>query len=160
MDYGVGLSRRFRALKLWFVLRYFGTRGIWDRIRQHVEMARELGGWIDGAPGWERMAPVHFSTAVFRYAPPGVAGEEQDRLNREIMDRMNDTGGGRGSSSRRRRGGRAGLGSTCPEGGKDLPLQPFQDVGRCGARQYSGPAPGSLSVRCTRHSFFRFRFLS
>jgi len=92
MDYGVALGRRFRALKLWFVLRYFGAKGIRDRIEQHVEMARELADWIDEAPGWERIAPVPFSTVVFRYAPPGVAGEKQDRLNREIMDRVNDTG--------------------------------------------------------------------
>jgi aromatic-L-amino-acid/L-tryptophan decarboxylase len=92
MDYGVSLGRRFRALKLWFVLRYFGARGIRERIRWHVEMARELGEWIDGAPGWERVAPVPFSTVVFRFAPQEVAGAEQDRLNREIMDRVNDTG--------------------------------------------------------------------
>jgi aromatic-L-amino-acid/L-tryptophan decarboxylase len=92
MDYGVALGRRFRALKLWFVLRYFGARGIRDRIRQHVEMARELASWIDATPGWMRVAPVPFSTVVFRYLPAGASQEEQDRLNREIMDRVNDTG--------------------------------------------------------------------
>ena len=92
MDYGVALGRRFRSLKLWFVLRYFGARGIRDRIRQHVEMARELAAWIDAAPDWERVAPVPFSTVVFRYAPSSMDGPDQDRVNRAIMDGVNETG--------------------------------------------------------------------
>lgn len=92
MDYGVALGRRFRSLKLWFVLRYFGARGIRERIRQHVEMARELASWIDAAPGWERVAPVPFSTVVFRFAPEETPPGEMDRINREIMDRVNETG--------------------------------------------------------------------
>jgi aromatic-L-amino-acid decarboxylase len=92
MDYGVSLGRRFRSLKLWFVMRYFGAEGIRGRIRQHVEMARQLAAWIDAAPVWERVAPVPFSTVVFRFAPAEVTGEDQDRLNREIMDRVNGTG--------------------------------------------------------------------
>lgn len=92
MDYGVALGRRFRALKLWFVLRYFGVRGIRDRIRLHVEMARELAARVDEEEGWERVAPVPFSTVVFRYAPRGSGGDEQDEWNRAIMDRANQTG--------------------------------------------------------------------
>lgn len=92
MDYGVALGRRFRSLKLWFVLRYFGAEGIRERIRAHIEMARELAAWVDGEPDWERVAPVPFSTVVFRYCPEGTSGEEADRLNRNIMDRVNDTG--------------------------------------------------------------------
>jgi aromatic-L-amino-acid decarboxylase len=92
MDYGVSLGRRFRSLKLWFVLRYFGSEGIRERIRQHVEMAREVAAWIDAEPGWERVAPVPFSTVVFRFSPEGVALEKQDELNRGIMDRVNSTG--------------------------------------------------------------------
>jgi aromatic-L-amino-acid decarboxylase len=92
MDYGVALGRRFRSLKLWFVLRYFGRDGIRARIRHHVEMAREFGSWVDAAPGWERMAPVPFSTVVFRWVPPESTPEEQDQLNRSIMDRVNGTG--------------------------------------------------------------------
>lgn len=92
MDYGVSLGRRFRSLKLWFVLRYFGAEGIRKRIRQHVEMAKELAVWVDEAPGWERVAPVPFSTVVFRYAPAGRTGEEADEMNAAIMDRVNATG--------------------------------------------------------------------
>lgn len=92
MDYGVSLGRRFRSLKLWFVLRYFGAEGIRARIRQHVEMSRELASWVDAASGWVRVAPVPFSTVVMRYAPEGATGEEQDQMNRAIMDRVNDSG--------------------------------------------------------------------
>jgi len=92
MDYGVALGRRFRALKLWFVLRAFGRDGIAARIRAHVALARELAGWIDEAEGWERVAPVPLALVVFRYAPPGVDGEEADRLNEAILDRVNASG--------------------------------------------------------------------
>ena len=92
MDYGVSLGRRFRSLKLWFVLRYFGVEGIRDRIRQHVEMAREVAAWVDAAPDWERLAPVPFSTVVLRFAPQGCSGEEQDRINKAIMDHVNESG--------------------------------------------------------------------
>jgi aromatic-L-amino-acid/L-tryptophan decarboxylase len=92
MDYGVALGRRFRALKLWFVLRYFGREGIAARIREHVRLARELAGWVDGSAEWERVAPHPFGTVVFRYAPPGVTEAEADRLNEEIMERVNRSG--------------------------------------------------------------------
>ena len=74
------------------VLRYFGRAGIQERIRAHVELARELASWVDAAPGWERVAPVPFSTVVYRWAPEGSAPEEKDRLNRRIMDAVNETG--------------------------------------------------------------------
>jgi aromatic-L-amino-acid/L-tryptophan decarboxylase len=62
MDYGVALGRRFRALKLWFVLRAFGAEGIRERIREHVRLARELApGWRRRS-GWELVAPGPFST--------------------------------------------------------------------------------------------------
>ena len=92
MDYGVSLGRRFRSLKLWFVMRYFGAEGIRDRIRQHVEMAREVAAWVDADPDWERVAPVPFSTVVLRFAPEGRSEEDQDRMNRAIMDRVNESG--------------------------------------------------------------------
>jgi aromatic-L-amino-acid decarboxylase len=92
MDYGVPLGRRFRSLKLWFVMRYFGAKGIRDRIRQHVEMARTLASWVDADAQWARVAPVPFSTVVFRFAPENTAVEDQDRWNAAIMDRVNATG--------------------------------------------------------------------
>jgi len=92
MDYGVALGRRFRSLKLWFVLRYFGAEGVRSRIRQHVEMAREFAAWVDREPDWERVAPVPFSTVVFRFAPDGLSTEASDEANQAIMDRVNATG--------------------------------------------------------------------
>jgi len=90
MDYGVSLGRRFRALKLWFVLRYFGARGMEQRIRYHVHLARKLAGWVDAEPGWERLAPTPFSTVAMRFAPEG-AGDPY-ALNRGILDRVNASG--------------------------------------------------------------------
>mgnify|MGYP001817152809 CR=1 FL=1 len=92
MDYGVSLGRRFRSLKLWFVIRYFGAEGIRDRIRQHVEMAREVAAWVDADPDWYRVAPVPFSVVVLRFAPEGSSGEDQDRMNRAILNRVNESG--------------------------------------------------------------------
>lgn len=92
MDYGVALGRRLRALKLWFVMRAFGREGIVARIRAHIELARLLAGWVDEAEGWERVAPVPLALVVFRYAPPGVDGEEADRINEAIIDRVNASG--------------------------------------------------------------------
>jgi aromatic-L-amino-acid decarboxylase len=92
MDYGVALGRRFRALKLWFVLRYFGAEGIRSRLREHVRLARGLAERVRAEPGWELAAPVSFALVVARYAPPGVQPEAQDRLNHAIVERVNRTG--------------------------------------------------------------------
>lgn len=92
MDYGIALGRRFRALKLWFVLRYFGHEGIAARIREHVRLAELVAGWVDGSEGWQTTAPHPFSTVVFRWTPEGVPAEESDRLNEELIERVNRSG--------------------------------------------------------------------
>lgn len=92
MDYGVSLGRRFRALKLWFVLRYFGAEGLRERIRTHCRLAREMAGRVEDEPGWELVAPVPFSTVCFRYAPAGVDPDGQDALNHRILERVNASG--------------------------------------------------------------------
>lgn len=92
MDYGLALGRRFRSLKLWFVLRYFGAEGVRQRIRSHVRIARDFADRVDAEPEWERMAPVPFSTIVFRLAPPELAGDTQDALNLAIMEEVNASG--------------------------------------------------------------------
>ena len=92
MDYGVSLGRRFRSLKLWFVLRYFGREGLEDRIREHVDLAKALAGWIEDTPGWTVVAPVDLGLVAFRFAPDEVVGEEADRLNHRIMERVNASG--------------------------------------------------------------------
>lgn len=93
MDYGVSLGRRFRALKLWFVLRHFGTTGLADRIREHIRLARLFAGWVDDAGRWERLAPAPFSTVVFRLKPPEIADEARlDELNVQVLQGLNDSG--------------------------------------------------------------------
>jgi aromatic-L-amino-acid decarboxylase len=93
MDYGVALGRRFRALKLWFVLRYFGARGLADRLREHLRLARLFAGWVDDAPDFERLAPTTMSVVVFRHHPPGVDDEKElDALNARLLERLNATG--------------------------------------------------------------------
>jgi aromatic-L-amino-acid/L-tryptophan decarboxylase len=92
MDYGVQLGRRFRALKLWFVLRAFGREGIVDRIREHIRLAHEFESWVSGTAGWEVVAPVPFSTVCFRYAPAGPDEAAVNELNLRVLDRVNASG--------------------------------------------------------------------
>ena len=92
MDYGVQLGRRFRALKLWMVLRAFGSEGLAERLRAHCALARELASWVDATPGWELCAPVPFSVVCFRHHRGGASPEEQDALNQRLMDDVNASG--------------------------------------------------------------------
>ncbi len=92
MDYGVALGRRFRALKLWFVMRAFGRTGLEANIRAHIELARRFAAWVDAEHGWERVAPVPMALVVFRYVPEGATDGETDRINQAIVDRVNATG--------------------------------------------------------------------
>jgi len=98
MDYGIQLGRRFRALKLWMVLRYFGHEGLAARIREHCRLARLFAKWVGDSPDWEVLAPVPFSLVCFR-ACPGIDGEKEtersarlDALNEKIMNDINATG--------------------------------------------------------------------
>jgi aromatic-L-amino-acid/L-tryptophan decarboxylase len=92
MDYGPALGRRFRALKLWMTLRYFGHEGLASRIREHLRLAGLLLSWLEEEPGWEVMAPAPFSTACFRYAPGDLASAEANALNEAILERVNRSG--------------------------------------------------------------------
>jgi aromatic-L-amino-acid decarboxylase len=89
MDYGVALGRRFRALKLWFVIRHFGVEGLRSMVREHTVIARRLSEWIDRDPELERMAEVNFSTVVFRHRPPGLSDESLDEHNARILAAVN-----------------------------------------------------------------------
>ena len=71
MDTGVQLGRRFRSLKLWMILRYFGAEGVRDRLREHIELAQQFAGWVDAHPDFERLAPAPFSVVCFRAKPAG-----------------------------------------------------------------------------------------
>jgi aromatic-L-amino-acid decarboxylase len=92
MDYGVQLGRRFRALKLWMVLRTFGTEGVAERIRHHCALAREFAGWVEGEPGWELAAPVSLSLVCFRHAPAGASEDERNAANERILAAVNASG--------------------------------------------------------------------
>ncbi|UCF37840.1 MAG: amino acid decarboxylase [Acidobacteriota bacterium] len=94
MDYGIQLGRRFRALKLWMILRYFGQKGIEARIRRQIGWAQELAEWLDSDPEFERMAPTPFSTLCFRAKPKALAADEKalEQLNGELLERVNDSG--------------------------------------------------------------------
>ena len=90
MDYGIQLGRRFRSLKLWFVLRYFGREGLTARIREHCRLARLFASWVEESPDFELLAPVPFGLVCFRAAPSGV--EDLDGLNARIMNDINASG--------------------------------------------------------------------
>ncbi|MBV8490268.1 MAG: aminotransferase class I/II-fold pyridoxal phosphate-dependent enzyme [Candidatus Eremiobacteraeota bacterium] len=93
MDYGLQLGRRFRALKLWFVLRHLGVEGIREKLRGHIDLAAEFARWVEAAPAWEVLAPHPLSVVCFRYAPTGAVDEESvDALNERLLHAANDTG--------------------------------------------------------------------
>jgi len=93
MDWGVQMGRRFRALKLWFVLRHYGAQEIREMIAAHLALAADFAGWIDDAPDWERLAPVPLNTVCFRYKPAGVTDEQElAALNQAILARVNQAG--------------------------------------------------------------------
>ena len=98
-EYTPQLGRRFRALKLWIQLRWFGLEGLRARIDRHLALAAELASTIDTDPDWELLAPVPFSTVCFRWRPASLADREDsevadflDAANAEIMDVVNRTG--------------------------------------------------------------------
>ena len=91
MDYGFQLGHRFRALKLWMVIRAFGARGIADRIRHHCALAAEFAAWVRKEPGWTVEAPHPFSVVCFRHDTPGSL-EESNAHNARILDLVNASG--------------------------------------------------------------------
>lgn len=92
MDYGVALGRRFRALKLWFIIRYFGTERIAEVLRHHIALARKFEQWVKDDADFELLAPRNFSVVVFRYRPSGKTEEDVDALNERILDAVNASG--------------------------------------------------------------------
>lgn len=92
MDYGVQLGRRFRALKLWMVIRAFGVDGLIERLRAHMQLARDFASWVEQDSSWQLMAPVTFSLVCFRCAPAGLDEAMTNQLNQAILDRVNASG--------------------------------------------------------------------
>jgi aromatic-L-amino-acid decarboxylase len=84
-DWHVQLGRRFRSLKLWFVIRHYGVEGLRYHVRQHVQLAQDFAKWVDQDPQFELAAPHPLNLVCFRYK----AGED---FNRMLMDRLNQSG--------------------------------------------------------------------
>jgi aromatic-L-amino-acid decarboxylase len=93
-EYQPQLGRRMRALKLWMQLRWFGLEGLRRRIAFHLDEAARLAAAVDAEPGWERLAPVPFSTICLRHVPRRLDGDEAaiDDHNVRLMDAVNRTG--------------------------------------------------------------------
>jgi aromatic-L-amino-acid decarboxylase len=97
-DYGVQLGRRFRALKLWMIIRYFGHEGLATRIREHCRLAKQFASWVEASPNWELMAPVPLALVCFRACARVNTVDEVARnarldvLNEAIMHGINATG--------------------------------------------------------------------
>jgi aromatic-L-amino-acid decarboxylase len=93
MDTGIQLGRRFRALKLWMVMRHFGADGLRARLAEHMRLARLFASWIDEAVGFERVAPVPFSVVCFRALPArGGSDADIDAFNEHLMEGVNRSG--------------------------------------------------------------------
>ena len=92
-DWGVPLGRRFRALKLWFVIRAYGVERLKAMIRDHVAWAAELAERIAAAPDFELTSPARLALLTFRYRPPGADDADAlDRLNARLLEALNDDG--------------------------------------------------------------------
>ena len=97
MDYGVQLGRRFRALKVWMVLRTFGSRGLGGRIREHIRLAQLFAAWLKADPRFELLAPVTMAVVCFRlvsHSAQGTPHSEQDlnSLNKRLVEAVTKTG--------------------------------------------------------------------
>jgi aromatic-L-amino-acid decarboxylase len=91
-DWGIPLGRRFRALKLWFLIREQGVAALQARLRRDMENARALAATVAGTPGWRVLAPVHLQTVCIRHEPPGVSGEALDAHTLGWAEAVNRSG--------------------------------------------------------------------
>ncbi len=93
MDYGNALGRRFRSLKLWMIMRYFGYEGLAARIHAHNQMAAQLTEWVNATSDFEQMAPTNFSLVCLRAHPQGMDDEDElNALNERMMSEINTEG--------------------------------------------------------------------
>lgn len=92
-DWGVPLGRRFRALKLWFVIRNYGVEGLQKYLRAHISLAQDLTKWIEASPDFELLAPTTLNLVCFRYHPKDIDKEETlNSMNKKILDQLNSNG--------------------------------------------------------------------
>jgi len=91
-DWGIQLGRRFRALKLWFVIRQYGVNGLKEMVRNHISMAQWFAGRVNDSRGFELMAPVNASLVCFRWNDGKTADKELDSINRLLLAKINESG--------------------------------------------------------------------
>jgi aromatic-L-amino-acid decarboxylase len=91
-DWGIPLGRRFRALKLWCLVREQGVTGLQRRLRRDLENARWLAQQVEATPGWRVLAPVALQTLCLRHEPPGIEGDALDRHTLDWAERVNRSG--------------------------------------------------------------------
>jgi aromatic-L-amino-acid/L-tryptophan decarboxylase len=91
-DWGVPLGRRFRALKLWFVIRAYGIEKLQVMLREHIALAKELASRIEAEPDFELTTPASLALLTFRYRPPGLDEAALDALNERLLHALNDSG--------------------------------------------------------------------
>jgi aromatic-L-amino-acid decarboxylase len=92
-DWGIPLGRRFRALKLWFVIREQGVEALRERLRRDMDNARWLAGEVAATPHWRVLAPVNLQTVCVRHEPLGLAGEALDAHTKQWAEAINRSGG-------------------------------------------------------------------
>ncbi len=92
-DWGIPLGRRFRALKLWFVIRHFGVEGIQKTLRGHMLLTNELSERLVSHQNFELITPTVLNTICFRYINDSYSEKDLNKINQEILQRLNDTGG-------------------------------------------------------------------
>ena len=91
-DWGIALGRRFRALKLWSLIRTHGTERLRTRLRRDLDNARWLAEQIEQSPPWKILAPMQLQTLCVRHEPPGVVGDNLDAHTLSWLDRIHKTG--------------------------------------------------------------------
>jgi len=91
-DWGVPLGRRFRALKLWSVIRTYGTEGLQNKLREHIKFSASLAGMISEEKDFEILAPVIISVVCFRYKPADLDENALNVINEKLNHKLNDSG--------------------------------------------------------------------
>ena len=92
-DWGIQLGRRFRALKLWFVIRNYGIDGLREQLNNHIQWVQQLAGEMDEHDDFEILAPIPLNMICFRYNPSGLEGEDTlNDLNERLLENINQTG--------------------------------------------------------------------
>ena len=92
-DWGIQLGRRFRALKLWFVIRTYGVNGLCEKLREHLALAESFLQKVKAAPHFEILAPAPLTTICFRYHPAGMRNDEElNELNATLLEALNKSG--------------------------------------------------------------------